>query len=250
MANPTADDQVSALAHRAIDSADEVDDDDLFSDLDNDWALGGYREQRLEQLKQQVADLTAMKAKGHGQYTEIQDEKAVLKIMTETKHCVVHFFHKEFCRCLIIDKHLQILAPQYIATRFLKIDVANAPFLVAKLKVCVLPCVILTIDGVSHQRLVGFEDLGNKDDFKTKCLEGYLMDAGVIQPRPTQPLGTGSALGHSTHGARSRAENSDDEGSHGRPSRQRHGYIGSANGPLRSSRRFPQNSDDNDDEYA
>ncbi|KAJ1973856.1 hypothetical protein H4R35_003897 [Dimargaris xerosporica] len=247
MANHTADDQVSALAHRAVDSTDEVDDDDLFSDLDNDWALGGYREQRLEQLKQQVADLTAMKAKGHGQYTEVHDEKAVLKIMTETKCCVVHFFHKEFRRCLIIDKHLQILAPQYVATRFLKIDVANAPFLVEKLKVRVLPCVILTIDGVSHQRLVGFEELGSKDDFKTKRIEDYLIGAGVIRPRPTRSLSTGPNLGHLNNGARSSAENSDDEGSCGRSSRQRLGYIGSVNGP---SRRFPRNSDDDDDEYA
>ena len=62
-------------------------------------------------------------------------------------------------------------------------NVDNAPFLVTKLKVQVLPCVIAFIDGVVADRVVGFEGLtvsGSVDDFRTKDLEARLLAAGVL----------------------------------------------------------------------
>jgi len=61
-------------------------------------------------------------------------------------------------------------------------NVENAPFLVTKLRVQVLPCVLSFIDGVSVDRIVGFEGLGyTPDTFTTKDLEGRLLTSGVIQ---------------------------------------------------------------------
>lgn len=79
----------------------------------------------------------------------------------------------------------QNLAPAHIETRFLKMNVDNAPFLVTKLKVQVLPCVIAFVDGVGADRVVGFEGLagsgsGSVDDFRTKDLETRLLAAGVL----------------------------------------------------------------------
>lgn len=62
-------------------------------------------------------------------------------------------------------------------------NVDNAPFLVTKLKVQVLPCVIAFVDGVGADRVVGFEGLarsGSVDDFRTKDLEARLLAAGVL----------------------------------------------------------------------
>lgn len=64
-------------------------------------------------------------------------------------------------------------------------NVDNAPFLVTKLKVQVLPCVIAFVDGVGADRVVGFEGLagsgsGSVDDFRTKDLETRLLAAGVL----------------------------------------------------------------------
>jgi hypothetical protein len=60
--------------------------------------------------------------------------------------------------------------------------VDNAPFLVTKLKIQVLPCVLSFIDGVSVDRIVGFEGLGySPDHFTTRDLEGRLLASGVIQ---------------------------------------------------------------------
>jgi thiol-disulfide isomerase/thioredoxin len=78
--------------------------------------------------------------------------------------------------------YLQELAKKHFDTRFLKMNVENAPFLVTKLKVLVLPCVLSFIDSVSVDRIVGFEGLGyTPDTFTTKDLEGRLLASGVIQ---------------------------------------------------------------------
>ena len=61
----------------------------------------------------------------------------------------------------------QYLAPKHFDTRFVKISVDNAPFLVTKLKVQVLPCVIAFVDGQG-------------DKFTTKDLETRLLGAGVL----------------------------------------------------------------------
>jgi len=94
---------------------------------------------------------------------------------------VIHFYHSKFKRCEIMDKHLAKLAPKYFNTRFLRVFVENIPWLVEKLSVKVLPCVICFIDGVTKDRLVGFEELGNSDAFDTAVLELRLSSCGVIQ---------------------------------------------------------------------
>jgi len=49
----------------------------------------------------------------HGSYKNIIDEKEVMDITTKTKHCVVHFYHSDFRRCMIVDRHLEV---PYIVT--------------------------------------------------------------------------------------------------------------------------------------
>lgn len=44
-----------------------------------------------------------------------------------------------------------------------------------------LPCLLLLINGVAVDRVVGFDQLGAKDDFATSVLEARLLKAGVVQ---------------------------------------------------------------------
>lgn len=88
----------------------------------------------------------------HGTYTEVLTEKEIMKITTSSQRCVVHFYHKEFRRCMIMDKHLSTIARKYFKTKFVKIEVENAPFLVEKLLIQILPCVIAFVDGIAVDR--------------------------------------------------------------------------------------------------
>lgn len=80
----------------------------------------------------------------------------------------------------LITSGIKTLAPGHLQTRFLHINVDNAPFLVTKLKIQVLPCVVIFIDGIGVDRVVGFEGLGFGDEFKTVDLERRLSTAGVV----------------------------------------------------------------------
>lgn len=176
------DPKVAELVDRRA-AQDSDDEDALISALEDDdsHALDNFREQRLQQLHQEMARAKAMRNSEYGTYTEIKDEKQVMDITTSSKLCVVHFMKPDFARCRVMDQKLEALAPKHFDTRFLSINVENAPFLVTKLKIQVLPCVIAFVDGVGVDRILGFEGLGRKPDtFTLQDLEARLLTTGVL----------------------------------------------------------------------
>lgn len=166
---------------------------------------------------------------GSGKLTEPSSEKELIQILADRggelggasggMPIVVHFYHKEFRRCDIMDKHLEVcvrarrrgrcvamrdwcsveahvrhrrcmspmaydqtLAAQHTEALFVKISVLSSPFLVEKLGVKVLPC--LVVFGPRAQvkdRIVGFEDLGNSDGFTTQTLQWRLAQGGECE---------------------------------------------------------------------
>lgn len=58
----------------------------------------------------------------HGAYEEISTEKEVMKLTTTSKYVVVHFFHKDFRRCDIMDKHLRVYSSAGV---YMNCDVEN-----------------------------------------------------------------------------------------------------------------------------
>lgn len=83
--------------------------DDLLDELADDTAfMSNIRERRMAELRAQVQELEEMKQREHGTYQEVMNEKEVMNVTTTSKICVVHFFHKEFRRCMIMDKHLTV----------------------------------------------------------------------------------------------------------------------------------------------
>ncbi|KAG8693704.1 hypothetical protein FRC08_008959 [Ceratobasidium sp. 394] len=200
------------------DALSDDDDDKLFEELEKDeFDMSGLREKRLEELKAQIAQARDMRENEHGRLTEITDEKEVIKTSANESRCIIHFYHRDFRRCAIMDKHLEILAPRHFKTRFIKVFVENVPWLVEKLDIKVLPCVICFIRGVSKDRIIGFEELGNDDGFKTATLELRLTQSGVIDkpdaPRQklTTPFGTTGMVGSSGSGIRGRNDDDSDE---------------------------------------
>ncbi|KAK0530841.1 hypothetical protein OC834_003159 [Tilletia horrida] len=186
---------------------DEDDDDALFEQLDKElesgsgaFDLAGFRERRMEQLKKDLATMKEMRETNHGKYTEFSDEKELLQTTVKERFVVAHFFSPDFERCKIMDRHLASIAPHHFRTLFVRANVHNVPFLVNKLKIKVLPCVILFVDGVAKDKIIGFEDLGNTDNFTSAMLEWRLSHAGVIS---TQSSGGGqkSILGFPTASA-------------------------------------------------
>ena len=121
-----------------------------------------------------------VKTDKYGNYTEII-ETEFLDTMLKNEKVVCHFYHKDFERCKIIDKHLQIIAQQHRETLFVKINAEKTPFFTAKLNIRVLPTIILFVKGKSIHRFIGFQDFGMNDDFPTINLARQLVIFKMIE---------------------------------------------------------------------
>ena len=66
-----------------------------------------------------------------------------------------------------MDKHLAILSKIHFETKFVKIDAEKSPFLTERLKIFMLPTLALIKKEKTVDYVVGFDDLGGSDDFKT-----------------------------------------------------------------------------------
>lgn len=160
------------------------------------------RRKRMEQIKKAQQQKQEWFAQGHGKYEEVAEEREFFECSKKSKNLVCHFYRDSTFRCKIVDKHLEILAPKHIETKFIKINAEKVPFLVERLRIKVLPTVCLAKDGKTVDYVVGFNDLGGTDDFPTEMLEWRIAQAQVINYSGdllTPPVGGASKkniLGH------------------------------------------------------
>jgi len=186
------DDDISDDDNDNDDNSEKSESDDefdyLLDDDDDDAVLQAIRQKRLKELVKVHSKEAEQKAKGHGEVrTIVQDE--FLSECTSSMFVVVHFFHKEFERCKIMDHHLKVIAKSHLSCKFVRIDAEKAPFFVAKLKVRILPTVLVFKDGKTIERLLGFEGLTSTagrrandiNDFPTSRLGYWLESVGAIE---------------------------------------------------------------------
>eukprot|EP00929_Paragymnodinium_shiwhaense_P090683 TRINITY_DN50836_c0_g1_i1.p1 TRINITY_DN50836_c0_g1~~TRINITY_DN50836_c0_g1_i1.p1 ORF type:complete len:208 (+),score=38.39 TRINITY_DN50836_c0_g1_i1:72-626(+) len=153
-----------------IDRLDRLEEDDLES----------IRRKRLETLKSNQRQKQQWRALGHGTYEECPDQKAFFDMCKKSSRVVVHFGRAATRRCEIVDKHMSALAPKHIETRFLKVDAEKSPFLCERLRIWMLPTIVLVKGGKTEHSIIGFDDLGGDDDFPTERLESFLVEHGLL----------------------------------------------------------------------
>ncbi|KAJ4717833.1 Thioredoxin domain-containing protein [Melia azedarach] len=182
MAAAARDYQKEVLAKEKAQASSSINEEVDLDELMDDPELEKLHADRIAALKREAEKRQVLQMKGHGEYREI-GEGDFLGEVTGSEKVIGHFYHKEFYRCKIMDKHLKALAPKHIDTKFIKLDAENAPFFITKLQVKTLPCVILFRNGIAIDRVVGFQDLGGKDDFSTRTLEVLLTKKGIISEK-------------------------------------------------------------------
>uniref|UniRef100_A0A7S2BSD8 Phosducin domain-containing protein n=1 Tax=Haptolina brevifila TaxID=156173 RepID=A0A7S2BSD8_9EUKA len=161
--------------HAQVEKEDEFDDDDF----EDDEVLQQLQQKRIDEYKKKRDLELKFHQQGHGEYREIAEED-FLKEVCGSQWCVVHFYHQEFFRCKIVDKHLRLIAPKHLSCKFLTLNAEKAPFFVTKLAIEMLPTVIVFKDGIVADQLSGFDELGGKDEFRTEVLEHWLSKAGCV----------------------------------------------------------------------
>jgi len=146
--------------------------------------LDKIREARIKAIKKKANDEAEWRANGHGEYSEIENESAFFAASKKSDKLVCHFYLKTTERCKILDKHFKILAPQMLGTKFVKLDAEKAPFLTERMMIKVIPCIVCIVGSTLVDRIVGFTDLGNCDDFTTKDLKTRLSLHGAVDYDP------------------------------------------------------------------
>ncbi|KAI8431624.1 hypothetical protein MSG28_016103 [Choristoneura fumiferana] len=104
----------------------------------------------------------------------IDGEKEFFAVCGKSDRVVCHFYRGDAPRCRIFDMHLKLLATKHVETRFVKMDAERAPFLTGRLKIRVIPTLALVTQNKTRDFVVGFTELGNRDDFSTETLEWRL----------------------------------------------------------------------------
>jgi len=183
-----ANEQTKPAYTKQIQAKDDDDEED-FMDEDEKEIFEKMKKERMKELEDKLGDRDdeeedrKLKKENlwYGEYTEIVEQE-FLTYVTKADFSVCHFFHKDFERCKIIDKHLQIIARDHKECKFLKLDAEKSPFFVNKLAIKMLPTICLFKKGVLVDQIVGFEELGGKDDFKTINLTRKLVNSGILKP--------------------------------------------------------------------
>ena len=185
---------MTSTKHHDLDAHD--DDEALFAALENEDDAS-YRANRIEQLNAEFASAKNGPARSsnannagptlvnNDAYPTLDSDQAVLEFTTNTHRCVVHFAHPDFARCAVMDEQIRTLAARHYEVRFARVDVRHTPFIVEKLNIRVLPCVIGFKDGLGVERVVGFEGLGTggkdgTDGFSIAILEKRLLWKGIL----------------------------------------------------------------------
>jgi len=173
------------------DPVEEEDSDDEW--LDQDPELDAIRQRRIQELKSRQEQHAEHMALGHGEIRTINQDEFLPECTGKSEYVAVHFFHKEFERCKIMDHHLQIVAPLHTTCKFLRMDAEKCPFFVSKLKIQTLPTLIVFQEGKIVDQLTGFEglaiDKAEPDKWHTGRLRQWIASTGAIQYRvPTEEV--------------------------------------------------------------
>lgn len=103
--------------------------------------------------------------------------------------------------------HLYNICRKHEECRFVRMDAQRAPFFVNKLGIQMLPTVIMFIDGIAVDRIVGFDQLGGKEDFPEINLVRALIKGGVLEAKNRKEKGQMKI----TKNSRKRADSDSDD---------------------------------------
>ncbi|CCW63624.1 unnamed protein product [Phytomonas sp. EM1] len=135
-------------------------------DDDEDMELQQLRRTRMQQMMHLRDQEAVWRSKQHGQYREI-DQDAFFNVVVREKggsdQCCIHFYHKDFETCKVMDRRLSELAQATLSIRFVKIDAERAPFLVDRLRITTLPCLLMFKNDLCVDRILGFSGCTSED---------------------------------------------------------------------------------------
>ncbi|XP_003221609.1 phosducin-like protein 2 [Anolis carolinensis] len=136
-------------------------------------AVEMYRKQRLEELK------SLWKQQRYGELVEIAGEQYVKEVSNAGKDVwvVIHLYRSSIPMCLLINKHLSILATKFPETKFLK-SIANS--CIENYHDSCLPTLFVYKNGEIKGKLIGIAQCGGMH-ITAEELEWKLAELGAVK---------------------------------------------------------------------
>lgn len=182
-----SDGPTSASEHALLHVAEQIEKalDDEMSRLENldDDDIHALRKKRMAQMKEMQKRRDGWIAKGHGQYREIQSAEDFFERMKHSERIICAFTRRSTTRCQILDKHLSSLASKHFETSFCYVDVERLPGLAERFNVLMLPTVMLVENKKTFHSIIGFDEFGGCDEFRTSVVENVLCRYGMLNDR-------------------------------------------------------------------
>lgn len=169
------------IANAAAAMESQLDDQINAMDSMTSDELKALRNQRINEMKNEAKKKQEWLNNGHGEYSELQGEKEFFEISKKSANIIAHFYRDATERCKIVDHHLKILAKKHLEAKFCKVNAENSPFLTERLRIKVIPTIAIIKDSKTKDYVVGFTDLGNRDDFSTEMMEWRIAQSGAIE---------------------------------------------------------------------
>lgn len=157
---------------------------ELLESLENDDDLEQFREKRMAELRNEFRRIdrafdTHGDSTGSIHYTS--DEKELMSTVAKADLAIVHFYQAAFPRCQAMNDLLSLVAEKHLPITIMAIQAEDAPFLVTKLRVKVLPFVVIYRKGQEISRIVGFEGIGGSEKAASlQTMEAHLVKCGAI----------------------------------------------------------------------
>jgi thiol-disulfide isomerase/thioredoxin len=137
------------------------------------------RRQRLAELKKQQAERSSWIENGHGKMNDLPDERAFFDSCKTSKRVVALFYTPTNQYCKTLEEHLTKLAQKHIETKFVKINAEKSQFLAERLRIWMIPTIVLIKDQKTEYSIVGMDEL-KKGNYETKDLENILIEHEVL----------------------------------------------------------------------
>merc|ERR1719489_171249 len=123
------------------------------------------------------------KEAGHGCLTNIDNEGEFFDVARKSEKVLCHFYTTTNRRCDIVDAKLKELSIKRLDIRCIRIDAERSPFLSERLKIFMIPSIMIIKNGKTDHTIQGFDELGGTDNWTLRDLEDVLYRHGFVQER-------------------------------------------------------------------
>lgn len=143
--------------------------------LDDD-ELEIIRQRRVDEIKKSQNQKNLWQISGHGEFSEISNEKEFFEAGKKSERVVCHFYDNTNLRCKIIDKILTQMAEKHLETKFIKVKLEKVPFLVKRLNIQIVPTLALIKNG----KAIGYLRANGPEEPIFSSIEDRILASGVI----------------------------------------------------------------------